>query len=346
MNLLKVDIEPAATIVIAAIGGWLFSLTGIPLGWLIGSMLSVVAMSLFKIPVHQPRRIMPFVRASVGTMLGASVTLGVLQSLTVWWPSFVFMVAVMLLGGFVNYQLLRRAFSFGKSESALCSVPGGIAEMILLSETTGGEQWRVAIVHAVRIALAILLIPILIGFIAETEIVRGGGPALPDMEWDDAFWFAVCIAAGLLSQKLKFIPARIVLVPMLVCGVLHVTGVTDFVVPTQLSNVVQIFIGINVGGRFVGVSTKLLMQVMLAAACVVMVQICFAFGSAIVGAGFLNADPITLALAYSPGGLAEMSLIAIAIGQEVAIIGFHHIARVLGALFTAPLILKSLTRRP
>lgn|GEM_PF-2517654 len=298
MNRLKVNITPVATLVIAVPGGWLVSLTGIPLGWLIGSMLSVVAMTFLKIPVHQSRGIMSFVRASVGTMLGASVTLGVLQSLKVWWPSFVFMVAVMLLGGFVNYQLLRRAFSFGKSESALCSVPGGIAEMILLSETTGGEQWRVAIVHAVRIALAILLIPILIDFVAENEIVRGSGPALPCMEWDDAFWFVVCIAAGLLSQKLKFIPARIVLVPMLVCCVLHVTGVTDFIVPTQLSNVVQIFIGINVGGRFAGVSTKLLMQVVLAASCVVMVQICFAFGSALVGAGFLDADPITLALAY------------------------------------------------
>ncbi len=309
-------------------------------------MLSVIVMSAFKLPVHQPQRVMPFVRASVGTMLGASVTLSVLQSLSDWWPSFLFMAVVMVLGGVLNYQIMRRMFSFGKSESALCAVPGGIAELIMLSESTGGEQWRIAIVHAVRIALAILIIPILVSWIAEDHIVKDAAPAGIDLDWIDAAWFGLCVAVGVLANRLTFIPARIVLVPMIVCAVLHVTGVTDFVVPSQFSNLVQVFIGINVGGRFAGIALNVLLKVAAAAVCVVTLQITFAFGSALLAADVLQADPMTLALAYAPGGLAEMSLIAVALGQEVAIIGFHHIARVLGALFTAPIILKSLNRRP
>lgn len=345
MNLRADQSAPIATVAIAAVGGWLVSLTAIPLGWLIGSMISVIVLSALKFPVQQPKRIMPVVRAAVGTMLGASVTLGVLASLSDWWPSFVFMVAVMIIGGVLNFHLMRRAFGFDRSEAALCAVPGGIAEMILLSEATGGEQWRVAVVHALRIALAILIIPILIGWIAESDISRASPSKALAMAWADWGWFALCLFAGVLAAPLKVIPARVVLVPMVLCAALHVTEVTAFQVPTQLSNIVQIFIGINVGGRFVGVAPKVLMQVAFAAVCVVAVQIGFAFGSALLAADALNAEPTTLALAYSPGGLAEMSLIAIALGQEVAIVGFHHIARVLGALFAAPPILNLLNRR-
>ena len=38
---------------------------------------------------------------------------------------------------------------------------------------------------------------------------------------------------------------------------------------------------------------------------------------------------IALMLAYSPGGLTEMSLVALSLQIEVAFVAFHHIARVL-----------------
>ena len=37
---------------------------------------------------------------------------------------------------------------------------------------------------------------------------------------------------------------------------------------------------------------------------------------------------IPLALAYSPGGLAEMSLIALALQTEVAFVAAHHMVRI------------------
>ncbi|GAA6208851.1 AbrB family transcriptional regulator [Cognatishimia sp. WU-CL00825] len=303
-------------------------------------MLCTIAMSVLKLPVHPPNRAMPYVKASVGTMLGASVTLGVLTSLLTWWPSFLFMAAVMIAGGICNFHLMRRAFAFGRAEAALCAVPGGITEMILLSEITGGEQWRVAIVHALRIALAILIIPVLIGLIADAEIVRANVATQAEFVVSDWAWFGFCILAGVVTDRFKSFPAGLILVPLALCAVLHLIGVANFSVPAQISNLLQIFIGINVGARFIGVAPKLLLQVGLAALAVVMVQISLAFGSALIAAEYLGADPLALTLAYAPGGLAEMSLIAVAVGQDIAIVGFHHIARVLGALFAGPIILK------
>ncbi|HEX2509089.1 MAG TPA: AbrB family transcriptional regulator [Microvirga sp.] len=42
-----------------------------------------------------------------------------------------------------------------------------------------------------------------------------------------------------------------------------------------------------------------------------------------------------LLLAYSPGGLAEMSLVALSLGIEVAFVAAHHIIRVVFVMAAA-----------
>ena len=49
-------------------------------------------------------------------------------------------------------------------------------------------------------------------------------------------------------------------------------------------------------------------------------------------------------LAYAPGGVAEMSLIAIAIDADPAFVATHHMARIFAILFALPLIAGALRR--
>jgi len=44
---------------------------------------------------------------------------------------------------------------------------------------------------------------------------------------------------------------------------------------------------------------------------------------------------VPLLLAYSPGGLAEMSLVALALQIEVAFVAAHHIIRILFVMVSA-----------
>ncbi|WP_163069368.1 AbrB family transcriptional regulator, partial [Acinetobacter baumannii] len=53
---------------------------------------------------------------------------------------------------------------------------------------------------------------------------------------------------------------------------------------------------------------------------------------------------VTLALAYSPGGLAEMSLIAVALHAEVGFVAAHHIIRVFLIMISAPLVFRLANR--
>jgi uncharacterized protein len=55
-------------------------------------------------------------------------------------------------------------------------------------------------------------------------------------------------------------------------------------------------------------------------------------------------DQVLLLLAYSPGGLAEMSLIALSLGIEVAFVAAHHVIRVLIVMIGATPAFASLGR--
>ena len=47
-----------------------------------------------------------------------------------------------------------------------------------------------------------------------------------------------------------------------------------------------------------------------------------------------------ITLAFAPGGLAEMSLVAIGIGQDVPFVATHHLCRIGIVVFLAPITFK------
>ena len=49
-------------------------------------------------------------------------------------------------------------------------------------------------------------------------------------------------------------------------------------------------------------------------------------------------------LAFAPGGLAEMSLIALALGVDVAYVATHHVVRIFFIVALAPLVFRLLRR--
>ncbi|WP_394199282.1 AbrB family transcriptional regulator [Litoreibacter albidus] len=334
------------TLVAAITSGWSVSATGLPLGWLIGAMLFVVAASILKLPVVQPTLLVPYVKAAVGTMLGASIPTNIVELAIAWWPSLLMMFGVLIVGGAINYNCLHRVFKFPKIDALLCSMPGGISEMILLGEHAGADQRRVAIVHALRIAMSILLIPLLAGLVFGVSIEGATTAAPTHMNLPDWGWFALCVVAGVAADRWLRIPAALILVPMVVSAALHLSQASAFHVPSEVSIAIQVTIGINVGARFLGVSIAMLAGFALSAIVVVAIQIGFAISTATLMATQGSWDGLALTLAYAPGGLAEMSLIAITMGREVALVACHHILRVLFALFAAPPLVSLSTKRP
>ena len=59
---------------------------------------------------------------------------------------------------------------------------------------------------------------------------------------------------------------------------------------------------------------------------------------------FVENNLMTLILAFCPGGIYEVAVIAIAFDLEPDFVAFHHIIRLLFILFTVPVFLKLIER--
>src|SRR3546814_824891 len=168
------------------------------------------------------------------------------------------------------------------------------------------------------------------------------GIPLLDADPFDMLVLTACGIAGFVAARLARLPAAAIHGPMLFSAGLHMTGVTDAKPPTELVNAAQVVVGTTIGCRFAGVTLGLVTRTLVAS-----------FGSTIilVASGLLFAvllHPLTglptigIFLAFAPGGVAEMSLIALALSLDAALVATHHIVRILLIVVITPLLFRLL----
>ena len=58
----------------------------------------------------------------------------------------------------------------------------------------------------------------------------------------------------------------------------------------------------------------------------------------------ISTDALTLILSFSPGGIYEVAVIAIAFDLDPDFVAFHHIIRLLFILLTVPIFLRILEK--
>jgi membrane AbrB-like protein len=116
---------------------------------------------------------------------------------------------------------------------------------------------------------------------------------------------------------------------MLVSAAVHMLGWTHFAPSYEIVNVAQLVLGTTIGCRFVGTAPSEIIRILALSigSTVILLVVTFVFAR---GISYVSAyDFVSLALAYSPGGLAEMSLVALSLGTDVAFVAAHHIIRVI-----------------
>lgn len=205
----------------------------------------------------------------------------------------------------------------------------------------------IALIHAARIFLVVLTLPFLIETFTGFDVGRAGvaSSAPATVSFDDPLWFAAAVIGGVILGSALRLPARFLVGPMLVSAMLHFSGVTDFELPAMALAGAQIVIGATIGCRFAGASPRIVLQAMVysAGATLIMLLGTTAFASAF---AFVGGDRfIAYVLAYSPGGVAEMSLIALSLNVQVPFVVLHHIVRVLTVVAAAGAMFRFLHSR-
>ncbi len=148
---------------------------------------------------------------------------------------------------------------------------------------------------------------------------------------------SACAALGPPLGRALRVPARALIGPMLLSAAAHLCGATAAKPPAALLAAAQVVVGAAVGCRFVGVRPAALTAVASGAACVAGMQMLVAAATAGVVSAASGAPWPLLLLSYSPGGITEMTLTAVALGYDAAFVATHHAARIVAITTLTPL---------
>ncbi|MDK1389317.1 AbrB family transcriptional regulator [Sinorhizobium sp. 7-81] len=339
-------VEFALTLALGALGGWAMWHFDMPLAWLAGAIIATGVGGLLRLPVAMPPFARPPMTAALGAMLGTSFSPAMFEHTGSWLLSLGGLAVFIAAAGALFYIYFRRVAGFDHATAYFSAMPGGLVDMVTLGIEEGGDEKMIALVHAVRIFLVALSLPFLIQSFTGVALDRtaAGFVPLASIGANDLLWFSLAVFIGAGAGILLRLPARYLLGPMSASAIMHVMGLTHFQLPSSASAAAQIVIGATIGCRFAMAPPRKIMEVvgLSFGSTGLLLSMTLSFAGVL---SYLTGDPFTaLVLAYSPGGVAEMSLIALSLGVEVPFVVLHHIVRLILVMVGAAAVFRWVKR--
>ncbi len=337
----------AETLSIAAAGGVTLGLTGFPAGYLSGSILAVGAAALAGRPLLMPQLLTRSIFVLVGISLGAVVTPETLHGMATYPASIAVLIVAMVCISLTGTAYLMLVHRWDLLSAYLASSPGGLSQVLVVAAELGAELRSIAIVQSMRVVIIALGLPAglsLLG-LAGNAARRGNGPWSVALATELAILVAASAIAAILAFRVRF-PGGLLFGAMAASAALHGSGLIQAVVPPWVANTAMVMLGAVVGARFTNTPLRLMANFLGAA-----------FGSfaiAVVIAGLfaavlLNMFPLPLPevmIAYAPGSVDAMMLLALALHLDPVYVGAHHVTRIVIVSLTMPVIARRVARKP
>ncbi|MDH3232844.1 MAG: AbrB family transcriptional regulator [Alphaproteobacteria bacterium] len=334
-------------LVIGTAGGAAANWVGLPLAWMIGAMVFTTIASVAGAPVAMARTARGVMVTVLGVMLGSAFAPGMTGRILDWWPTIVILTVYCATITGVLMVYFRKIAGHSWTTSYFAGAPGGLNEMIIVGGEMGGDVRTIALVHGMRVLLVVLVVPfgfMLIGDYDQTARPPSGDE-FTSLGVRDIAVLTACGVFGALGARAIKLPAAFVTGPMILSAIVHMTGLTDSKPPTELIAAAQVVMGTAVGCRFAGLPLRIIGRTLAEAAGSTTIMLGLTVLFALLLQPLAETSFQAIVLSFAPGGLAEMSLIALALGIDAAFVSTHHIIRIIIVVIAAPIIFRLLKRR-
>ncbi len=334
------------TLAFGAVGGAVFDWLTVPLAWLIGAMVITTAAALTGAPLKGPGQLRNVMIGVLGIMLGSAFTPDALDNLGQWLSSLSVLLAFIVAVTTVVALYLVRIGGYDPISAFFSASPGGLATMVVMGGEMGGDERSIALTHSIRVMLTVLVIPFWFRFFHGYE--PGGLAAIfgdiGNIAGRNLMILLLCGLGYPLARLLR-LPAAPMLGPMALSVAVHLSGVTEAKPPAEIVNLAQVVIGTSIGCRFVNIPVMRVLKVLMVSAGATCFMLALAVAAAL-GVEAATGLPLpALWLAFAPGGLAEMTLISLAMGIDTAFVSTHHLLRVVFMVTAAPLVFALIRKR-
>ncbi|MCC6947310.1 MAG: AbrB family transcriptional regulator [Bradyrhizobiaceae bacterium] len=334
-------VATVVTIVSGALGGALFALAGLPAAWLSGSLIVVTTLALVGYPVSLPEPLRRAVFIVLGISMGTAVTPETIAGM--WnWPITLALLVLSLPVTMAGVVLYLRWAGWERDASLYASAPGALSAVLALAYATGADVRKVAFAQSSRVFFLIAALPgtlALLGMSAPGPVAAAPWFAF-DSGWDLLLMAVFGIAGGLIADRFG-VPGGLIIGAMLASAVLHGSGYVTARLPQLVLVPCFVALGAFIGVRFVGTDFKLLRRLFVHSlgAFVVAVAICAAF--ALVAALAAGEELGKTTLAFAPGALEAMIILAFLLDLDPAFVGAHHLLRFLLIALCLPFVARA-----
>jgi hypothetical protein len=332
------------TLLIAAAGGCALGFAGFPAGWLAGAIIAVSVTALAGRTMRVPDPLARVTYVIMGASLGSTVTPATLAGMARWPLSLVFLTFAMFGITAAVAIYLRAVHGWDRASAVLGSFPGALGTSLVLAVEVGADVRAVAVVQTVRVAGLAIILPAglaAMGF-AGAPLVRPNAATLAH-PGPLIVLIAVAGAVAFLVQWLGM-PGGLIFGAMIASAVLHGAGIVTVTLPVWLSVTSFIILGGLTGTRFGNTDVRLLRHLAGAALGAFAVANVVAFSFALVSAWLLTLPSGGVVLAYAPGAIDAMMILALALHLDPAFVGAHHLARFVMVLLAMPIIVRFIQR--
>src|SRR6516225_12272194 len=304
----------SGTLAAGVAGGLAARTLHLPLPWLLGSLATVMTLSLAGAPVRIIRWGRPAGTVVVGASTGLQFNAAVVAKLVTLLPLIVAAAFLSTVIGAIGGLIYMRLAGVDRTSAFFATVPGGVVETTNLAPMYGGHLEPIMIAQTTRVALIVVFAPFLV--ISFTGGARNALSAVPVGSWLGVLGLLAVSAAAATLLSCTRSPNAWLLAPLFLAAVAGHLGWVEGRMPDLLLIGAQVLIGSALGAQFRPEFLTRLFR-LLWASCVVVL---FAAGSMALSAAviaWLGGYPVpTMVLAMAPAGIAEMVLTGKVLGLD------------------------------
>ena len=317
----------------------------IPLAWMLGPMLAVSVAALSGIKIKMPKLALSSILIVLGLHIGNYIDQNLINQMTEWvWTSIIMFVYI-LISILIVSKYLQKFSGYNVKTSIFSAAPGALGPLMILAEHEKSDLSQVATSHLIRLIIIITVIPFFVVNYSTNEALT-----IQKFNYLDQNHFHLLILLiGSILLIFLFdkigVPAALLSGTLVASGILQITEVASYKLPDESINFCLLILGASVGCRFADKSLKEVVGNSFHSLVATVILVVLGLLAAIVATYFVDTNFLTLLLSFSPGGIYEVAVIAIAFDLDPNFVAFHHIIRLLMILFTVPVILKIIGKK-
>jgi membrane AbrB-like protein len=281
-----------------------------------------------------PDRLRDVVYVVLGVSMGAGVTPEVVERMPTWPATLAGLSVTMVAVTTASYQYLRRVAGWDAASAFFGSIPGALTMTLAMAERSPADLRLVSLSQTMRLFMLVAVLPLVVAAVHPEPGLSMAGP-------EGVAGTLALMATGVLGSALFIVlrvPSGLLLGAFTASSLVHGFGLVEGQVAPAIQIPAFVVLGASLGLRFAGTTYRQLGTMLVAVVGAFLVALATASAGAVAVAAATGLPVGQMLVAFAPGGLEAMVIVAFALSVDPAFVAAHHLLRFLAMTLVVPVV--------